>query len=239
MKVIAALVAAAMFAVVVRVPLQKRPSVFYVLAVFVDVVFFAGNVWDAPAVVWRVFAAWQARCLFGFALLAVVMFVGVLRPESRVRRFLQPVRGELSVLASLLVVGHVVNYLGVYVSRILSLRVGDAAMVVSFAVAALATLLLLPLAITSLRWVKARMGAVPWKRLQRLSYVFWGLVFAHVVLVLGGPALCGAEGACVSLAVYVAVFGAYAILRIRRYALDSIESEAECGKASSGKTPAV
>lgn len=92
----------------------------------------------------------------------------------------------------------------------------DENIVVSVAVALILLALLTVLGITSLNVVKRIMTATTWNRVQRLSYVFFGLVFCHLAFVLAPAALHGGIAAQRSLLVYTALFGAYTILRIAK-----------------------
>ena len=75
------------------------------------------------------------RQLLGFALFALVMYIGALPEGSKARQMLMPIRGELSIIAAILTVGHVANYLGTYLADILSGFAGmSAGMVASFVV---------------------------------------------------------------------------------------------------------
>ena len=93
--------------------------------------------------------------------------------------------------------------------------------VLSALVVALALLvLLLVLGVTSFGFVKKHMRTESWKRLQRWAYVFFGLVYVHLMLMLAPAASRGGEAALVTVAVYTVVFGAYAVLRVRRALVD-------------------
>lgn len=92
-------------------------------------------------------------------------------------------------------------------------RLGGAmgANVLSALVVALALLvLLLVLGVTSFGFVKKHMRTESWKRLQRWAYVFFGLVYMHLMLMLAPAASRGGEAALITVAVYTVVFGAYA-----------------------------
>lgn len=80
--------------------------------------------------------------------------------------------------------------------------------------------LLLVLGVTSFGFVKRRMRTESWKRLQRWAYVFSGLVYVHLMLMLAPAASRGGEAALVTVAVYTVVFGTYAVLRVRRAFVD-------------------
>ena len=93
--------------------------------------------------------------------------------------------------------------------------------VVSALVVALALLvLLLVLGVTSFGFVKKHMRTEGGKRLQRWAYVFFGLAYVHLMLMLAPAASRGGEAAVASVAVYTVIFGAYAALRVRRALVD-------------------
>ena len=91
---------------------------------------------------------------------------------------------------------------------------------VAFVLAIVLFVLLLVLGVTSFNMVKKRMKTESWKRLQRLSYVFFALVYAHLLLMLLPSALHGAAAPQANVAVYSVVFVGYFVLRLVRFALD-------------------
>lgn len=219
MDIVVMLAAAIAFVAVFRKPLQKHPGIFYAIAVALDLLLVVGSSLGLPVMLWRVVLQFHSRCLFAFALFAVVMFIGVLRNGSALKVALLPIRAELSIFAAILAAGHILNFAVQYVLRLLG--GADAAILFAIVVAAMITVLLVPLTITSFKAVKRRMSAVSWKRLQRFAYLFWGLVFVHVLLILGPSAASGAATAIESIVVYAALFAAYAILRIYRAIADA------------------
>lgn len=239
MAILVCLVLAIAFSFALRVPIKKAPWLFYLLAVAVDVLVIWGEALGVPAWLNRTFVTANGRCLFAFGLFVVVMFIGVLPEGSRARRWLAPIRAELSVIASILAVGHVVRYLGVYSMRVLTSPGALAnGTIASFVVALVIAVLLVLLAVTSLRFVKRHMGARGWKRLQRLAYPFFVLIYVHVGLIMARPALAGAENAIVSLAVYGVITLAYVVLRLLRWRCDARKSEAGGAGSASGTSRA-
>lgn len=102
-----------------------------------------------------------------FALFAVVMMMGVLDKRSAVRRRLQPVRAQLSLLGTILIAGHIGFYAVVYLEILGSVGASNPFAVAGFTSAVALVVLLVPLAVTSIDVVRRRLGAMPWKRLQR------------------------------------------------------------------------
>ena len=128
---------------------------------------------------------------------------------------LMPIRGELSIIAAILTIGHVANYLGTYLADILSGFAGmSAGMIASFVVSSLLIVLLAALTVKSFNAVKTRMSSDAWKRLQKTAYVFFGLTYVHLVLVLAPTISSSGQKATFSIAAYTAVMLAYAALRV-------------------------
>lgn len=208
---------------VLRNPLRSYPVAFYVLAITVDVAFLAGMAGALPRSLWMVLLVPLQKCFVPLSLFVVVMYIGVLPRASRASLWLRPVRAELSILACLLVAGHMAVYLSSYVPRLaktLGAQGGMASLganvALSLGVAMVLLVLVLVLGVTSFSWVKQHMRASTWKRVQQLSYVFFALVFAHLVMMLGPAAVNGRASAIQSVAVYATVFGLYAVLRVVR-----------------------
>ena len=105
-------------ALAIRNPLQAHPFPFYVVALVAD----ALTLWGGPLLglatdgnpLWAAFYGLMRRGIPAFALFTVVMFVGCFKNGSRPKRWLAPVRAELSILACVLSVPHIVFYLQTY-----------------------------------------------------------------------------------------------------------------------------
>jgi DMSO/TMAO reductase YedYZ heme-binding membrane subunit len=143
-----------------------------------------------------------------------------------------PIRAELSIFASLLCVGHVIIYGRSYLDQLLSSTFAMPGIrLLATLVALLLVALLIPLTITSFKAIRARMHAQTWKRLQRLAYVFFALIYIHILFYLLPPALAGSLGAASSLTIYLALGLAYAILRVRHALSVSVKPESTSGSA--------
>lgn len=216
MEIVASLLIAGVGSLLLARPLKKAPAVFYALAVLLDLFYLGLPYWGMPSVVERAFMPFMQRGLLAFGLFAVVMFVGVLPAGSSVRQRLVPVRGPLSIVAAILVLGHVINYAASYLGRVLA--GGSSVMpslLLSFGVSSLLVVLLAVLTVTSFQVVRARMSASTWKAVQKWAYVFFGLIYLHVLLALGASAL-SFQKAGGSLLLYTVIFGLYVVLRVAR-----------------------
>ena len=192
-------------------PLKRHPAPFYLGAAALLALYFWGTAVNIHGEAWSYFQPLMQRCALAFLLFSIVMFVGVLNERNPLRAHLMPIRRQLSILACIFAVGHIVFYSASYIPRITSAFSGNLAF--SLGLAALITALMAVLWITSFQVVKHGMKALTWKRIQRLAYPFYVLTYVHLALLLMPSALVGNTVAVVSIAVYSAVMGAYVVLR--------------------------
>lgn len=195
--------------------LHRRPVLFYALAIAVDVAYLCLKFVGGLYVLWRVLFELIQECLLPLALFVIVMFIGCFSRESKISQRLRPVRAELSIVACILVLGHMCSYLGLYVNRVAT---GNAQgnVIASIAIAFALLILVAVLGVTSLNSVKRLMAKEVWVKLQKLAYAFFALVYLHLVLMLLPSAVNGGANALSSLLVYTLVFACYAVLRVRR-----------------------
>ena len=227
------------FVFLCRRAIKKLPIVFYGLVIMMDAVFIAVDPSRLPRAVALLFSMPMQRCTYAVALFAMVMFVGVLPRDSRLRACVNPIRGELSIMAALLVVGHIVRYASSYFGRLLDDSSAVAPNVyMVFAVAMALVILLALLTITSFRLVKSSMSAPVWKSVQRWAYPFFGLIYAHAAVALLPSALNGARASVEMMVFYGVLFGAYAVLRVRRMLIDRAGSHLSSEDPAKAPTPA-
>ena len=220
MTFVLVLVGTALACCALRNPLRKVPWLFYGLATAGVVLYLASGSWVLPRSVNQVLVALMDKCLLPTALFVVVMYVGVVPKGSALRRWLQPLRTPVSIVACILVLGHMLRFIGAYAARVLSGGAVAANVWASFAIAVVLFVLLAVLGVTSFNAVRTRMGTTAWRRVQRFAYLFYALVYAHVLVMRGPAALRGGASALEGVLVYTAVFGVYAVLRVMRALAD-------------------
>ncbi len=213
------LAATCLFVFICKSLIRKAPYAFYALAVVVVIVFFAGEFIVYPRPVHDVVFLLVQRCNLALALFVIVMFVGVFPRDSFIGRWLRPIRAQLSIIACIVSLGHMVVYVLTYLPRIgIAIPTN---VIVSLIMAVVLFILLILLGVTSFDAVKKRMTAESWKKIQKLAYPFFGLVYIHLMAMLLPAALKGGKAAVLSVAVYSVVFIGYGMLRVIRALLDS------------------
>lgn len=218
-----ALVVCIVFSIALKPAIKKVPWVFYALALVLSALFASHILLSMFPSAARALYPYMQRGLLAFGLITVVMFIGVFPKSVWIRRYLNPIRGELSIIASFLAIGHIVNYLNAYVGKMLEGFVGMSISVsISIVVAFFLVALLAVLVITSFNFIKSRMDSAVWKKVQLLAYAFYVLTFVHILLILAPSMGQGGSGerALVSIVVYSLVFVAYVVARVARFALD-------------------
>ena len=214
MVLLQSLVLAALLLWAGRSRIKKHAGLCYGLATLISLAVIAA-VWSGALPDSRWFFPVFTQGGLACALFIAVMFASAVPNGSGFMRTVMPIRGELSILASILTLGHNIAFGRTYFVRLFR----GASMPGNVLAAAICSLLMiaimLPLFITSFKRVRRRMKPGSWKRLQRLAYVFYGLMYIHVLLLNLPGARTSAAAQC-NVIVYSVVFLTYACMRIRK-----------------------
>lgn len=201
--------------------LKKHAAVCYVLAAAISAAVVVCTATGASAAfpawvrswIWPIFA----RSALSTALFAAVMYAGAVPNGSKLMKAVMPIRGELSIIASILTLGHNISF-GLTYFRLLFTQ--PDCLPVNQLLAAICSLvmlcIMLPLFITSFKCVRKKMKGSSWKKLQRLAYGFYALIYIHVLLLTLPSAQKGNGSYLLTVVVYSVVFLAYGALRVRK-----------------------
>ncbi len=113
----------------------------------------------------------------GFAFFIVVMFASTLE-QGNLRKHLMGNRAELAIIGAMFAITHGLKYLVFSLDYSFFLRSP-----LYFFLGIAALVIMLPLAATSFMWLRKKMKGKTWKKLHKLSYLFYGLVFLHLILI--------------------------------------------------------
>ncbi len=200
--------------------LRKNPLPFYVGAILLAAASTAFS-WTGAGN----FLAFITRGAFTGALFTIVMFAGAFPQGSFGAKTFMPVRAQLSILGSIFAMSHGLALVKPYFMRIIS---GESLpqiyedmglqAVLSLVVSALLMLVMLPLFITSFKIIRKKMAPKAWKKLQQFAYLFYLLMFVHILVFEIPKAMRGVEGYTLNVFAYSLVFLSYLFCRILRYA---------------------
>ena len=214
-----AIVLAAAFAWLCAKPLKARPLPFYISAAVVTVLMIVIDRMHLalPAFVSSYVIAVFTHGALAAALWCVVAWMGALPNGTAAIKHLMPVRGELSIFAAIVTLSHAVTYSITYLQRLFS---GNANAELTFVLTCIVSLalmlIMIPLTVMSFKAVRRKIKPKTWKAIQRAAYVFYALIYVHILVIFIPRARMGREGALLSILVYTAVCVGYAVMRVRK-----------------------
>lgn len=212
-----ALILAICFALFLGKPLKKCSIAFYAAAVIISAAVAIFNFHGVPAFVSNYIIALFSRGAFAAGLWAVVMWTGALPNGSKAIKKLMPIRGELSIFAALLTLGHNIGFGKTYFVRMFTAPSSMSAEQLAAGIISIIMLaIMLPLTVMSFPNVRKKINPKTWKKLQRSAYVFYALIYVHVLILSVPFAIAGRSGYLLNVAVYSVVFICYAVCRVRK-----------------------
>ncbi len=213
------LAAALIFTAVCGGSLWKKPAPYYAAALLtaaaVSAISISGLRLPAFANEWIM--PFFAKGGLAGAMFILVMYAGAMPTASKAQRLLMPVRGQLSIIASILALAHAVYsgrpYLLILLNKMRSFSSGQLAV---FVFSLLMIAVMIPLFVTSFKKIRRKMKGRDWKKLQRLAYVFYALIYLHILLLMLPRALRGDSSKAADVMIYSLIFAGYFVLRVNK-----------------------
>lgn len=207
--------------------LKKHPVPFYIAGAVITAVVVIVSQTDAmrtmPEFLRDYVIAIFSKGSFAAALWCIVMWAGALPNGSAAIKKIMPVRGELSILASAVTLSHIITYGIQYIKTFSNnIRLGRSftnEFVITCITVIVLTLIMLPLAVMSFKKIRKKMNPKTWKKIQRLAYVFYALIYVHIMVLYLPQAQRGVTEKYISIIAYSVVFIGYAAMRIRKAVL--------------------
>lgn len=220
MLLIIALVIASLFVYFLKDKLKQYPNIFYIGAAAVTIVIFSLRTVAMPQFVRQNIVGIFAKGTIGTAFFIIVMITGALPRGSKLIGPLMRIRGELSIMAAILVLSHNLTYGMTYFKMLFSAPAALPAVQRCAAVISLMLIvLMIGLTVISFPAVRKKMNPKKWKQIQRSAYVFYGLLYVHIMLINIPYARMGLHMYAVNVLVYSIVFAGYTAMRIRKWVL--------------------
>lgn len=212
-----ALILAAIFAFGCKKILKKHATVFYLAAALISVIVAIADFNGAPGFVRDYVVGLFSRGAFATALWCVVMWIGALPNGTAAIKALMPIRGELSIFAAILTLGHNIGFGRTYFVRMFTNPASlSNTQLAAGTLSILMLVIMIPLTVLSFPKVRRKLDAKLWKRIQRAAYIFYAMIYAHVMILFVPSARNGRTAYKISVAVYSLVFIGYAAARIMK-----------------------
>lgn len=151
--------------------------------------------------------------ILSVAFFVIVMFAGTLNRKWTITKKLLSIRAQLAIIGCILILPHGFIYTYFIFGDFIKSLIFPGLSMIHLTIGLVAFTVMLPLFITSFNFVRNKMKYVKWKSLQRCSYLFYGLTYLHIVLIL----LNKDELDILNVSIYTTVFGIYTILRLSKY----------------------
>lgn len=197
--------------------IKKYPVIFY-LGIYSwtgFVVYYYNMGFDRNFPTWfnEYFMKIFSRGIFATASFMIVMFLGTITKHNDFSKKLMAIRGEMSIMASLLVFSHNIIF-GLRYFPILFTNPSSMPQrqLIASIITIFLLLMLIPLFVTSFKTVRRKMKAKSWKNLQKMAYPFFIGIYIHVMVLYSS----NWKENMVGVVIYTLIYLAYIILRLRK-----------------------
>lgn len=217
MRLIACLITVLVFFYLLEKPIKKHATLFYIATIIISVLSVLAPKKGLPFVIDYLVKNILARGTLAGALFILVMVASVC-PAAKLRGLLLRTRGEMAIIAALLTLIHNISYGKHYfVALFTKISDLDAPRIFAAVLSLVMIVLLIPLTLTSFMVIRKKMNPKKWKSLQRLSYLFYGLLFIHISMIFSISIAKGHLSTLFDLTVYAIIYIAYLICRAKKY----------------------
>lgn len=217
MLFIISLIIVALFIYFLKDSLKKYANIFYIGAAVISIAVFLLEFLPMHLFVKNNILGIFAKGSLGTAMFVVVMYTGALPKGNKLIAPLMKIRGKLSITAAILVLCHNFTY-GMTYFRMLFTKTSllSATQLAAAVISLVLIAIMIVLTVTSFPSVRKKMQAKKWKQLQRTAYVFYGLMYVHIILINIPYARLGLGMYVANVVIYSIVFLGYAAMRISK-----------------------
>lgn len=217
MLLIISLIIVSLFIYFLKGSLKKHAGIYYIGAAVISIAVFLIGFLPMPLFLKNNILGIFAKGSLGTAMFVAVMYAGALPKGNKLIAPLMKIRGELSITAAILVLCHNFTY-GMTYFRMLFTKTSllSATQLAAAVISLMLIAIMLVLTVTSFPSVRKKMQAKKWKQLQRTAYVFYGLMYVHIMLINIPYARLGLGMYIANVVIYSIVFLGYAAMRIAK-----------------------
>ena len=217
MLLVISLIIVSLFIYFLKDSLKKHAGIYYIGAAVISIAVFLIGFLPMPLFLKNNILGIFAKGSLGTAMFVAVMYAGALPKGSKLIAPLMKIRGELSITAAILVLCHNFTYGMTYFKMLFIKPAALSATQLTAAIISLVLIIImLVLTVTSFQAVRKKMKAKKWKQLQRTAYVFYGLMYIHIMLINIPYARLGLGTYIANVVIYSIVFLGYAAMRIAK-----------------------
>lgn len=234
MLLIISLIIVSLFIYFLKDSLKKHAGIYYIGAAVISIAVFLIGFLPMPLFLKNNILGIFAKGSLGTAMFIAVMYAGALPKGSKLIAPLMKIRGELSITAAILVLCHNFTY-GITYFKMLFIKPEalSATQLTAAIISLVLIIIMIVLTVTSFQAVRKKMKAKKWKQLQRTAYVFYGLMYVHIMLINIPYARLGLGTYIANVVIYSIVFLGYAAMKIAK----AVSAKATRAGKTYGKKP--
>ena len=234
MLLVISLIIVSLFIYFLKDSLKKHAGIYYIGAAVISIAVFLIGFLPMPLFLKNNILGIFAKGSLGTAMFIAVMYAGALPKGSKLIAPLMKIRGELSITAAILVLCHNFTY-GITYFKMLFIKPEalSATQLTAAIISLVLIIIMIVLTVTSFQAVRKKMKAKKWKQLQRTAYVFYGLMYVHIMLINIPYARLGLGTYIANVVIYSIVFLGYAAMRIAK----AVSAKATRAGKTYGKKP--
>lgn len=218
MNLIIALIITVVFYLALAKPIKNHSEIFYVgtYALLAATVLYYDRGLSSSVPAWfdTYVMSIFTRGIFSTTTFMVVMFLGTVTKPTDISKKLFSIRAEMSIMGCIFALAHNIAFgLTHFKNLLFNPSVMPTPVFVASLISVVLIAMMIPLGITSFKSIRQKMSAKSWKKLQRMAYPFFILIYFHIMVLYSMMW----EEKLFDIAVYTIIFGAYVILRLRKY----------------------
>ena len=210
-----ALLLSVSFTFIFRKYIKKSKTIVYLITLVLSIFFCFSDLLTINNSIYNFIEALFTSATLATAFLTIVMFIGVLGKNSAIKKFLQPIRTQISFIACFLLIPHFYSLFNICYTTLLAVEfnLGFLSALISLSL----FVLLILLFITSFKYYKIKLKAKRWKKIQQLSYFFFLLIYVHIILFKIPYIKLGYYWDIFDLGIYSLMFFLYFMLKFNKY----------------------
>ncbi|WAW14569.1 ferric reductase-like transmembrane domain-containing protein [Peptostreptococcus equinus] len=200
--------------------IKKYPKTSYlisfIVALAVVYIYYTGMNKTLPKEFVKYFLNIFKRGIFATTIFIVVMYLGCFTKHNYVSKKLMVIRGEISIIACIFALTHNIIYGKKYFVWLLFDRSKlNTNQFIAVIISLIMIALMIILMVTSFKCVRKKMSGLTWKRVQRLAYPFFLLIYVHVMALY----VAKYNKKVLDMIIYTLIFGLYVFFRLRKQSL--------------------
>ena len=218
MKFLIALIFCTTISALLKAKIKRHPQIAYLVVLIITSffslpIYFFGNS-NSLIYISKYFTVGYLSLAF----FTIVMFLGAVNNNSKIIKNLLSIRSQLSIIATILLLPHLFSLLKISFYDLINIKLSLAfiSSLISFAL----IILLIILFITSFSQIKKKFKDIRWKKIQKLSYPFYFLLYIHLIIVNIPHLKLGVRFSSLNIIIYSFIFYFYLMLKIKKEAQD-------------------